>query len=112
MFESFKKNIGLSVKQTPITESEAKQLSEGMPHMAIWLCKCGAKLRIRSKIERSNEASNFYPDRGGHSRLPADLLNWNGLAEERGWITHPTAVCPACRKGLSVRDYKAMKRLA
>jgi uncharacterized CHY-type Zn-finger protein len=46
----------------------------------------------------------------GHSILPSGQLNWLGMLEERNWITTPTIVCPACKHGMTNKDYKEARR--
>jgi hypothetical protein len=75
-------------------------------HSGMTVGLCGAVLRIRSRDQRKDGPSNYVLGR------PAAELNWNGLAEERGWDPGAPVLCPACRAGLTVAAYKLMRRTA
>ena len=97
----------------PLTSDEVREL-KGFDFKREFFCsKCRARLSIRSRDERDDGPSNFshfpYPHKlAGHATLPAHLLNWKGLVEERGWKVEPV-VCPACQKGVSVREFRLGK---
>lgn len=98
-----------------LTPEQVAARGEKMIHVHEWNCGCGAKLKIRSRDPRGPEESNFqlFPEGHiyeGHSILPAHLLNWKGLAEERGWQVSPVQ-CPACQRGMTMKQYKAHKAL-
>lgn len=76
---------------------------DALKFLHTWTCSCGAALRIRCRVDRHEGPSNFvvWPvesddPKYGHSMIPAMALNWNGLAEERGWRTNPIQ-CPNCQ---------------
>lgn len=102
--------------RTLLTPQETRDAAVTFQFWREWACsRCHARLKIRTRAPREDGPSNFvmYPKGhllAGHSQVPADQLNWNGLAEEREWKTDPV-VCPACRRGLTVTDYKAQRRL-
>lgn len=100
--------------RTPLTPEEARERGSVMRHQREWECSCGAKLRIRARDSRSEGASNFVPfPKGhkyvGHSQIPTTFLSWNGMAVERGWSTDPVK-CPACVRGMPLKEYKHRKR--
>lgn len=73
-----------------------------------------ARLFIRSRADRAEGPSNYDASRQNIARpdlkqQPSEL-NWNGLAEERGWTTAPVVMCPACQVGMTVAEYKRVKR--
>lgn len=78
-----------------------------------WICGCGARLFVRSRVDRDEGASNFDPTRQDPARpdlkQQPSALNWAGLAVERGWQVDPVT-CPACQAGLTVAEYKAARR--
>ena len=89
-------------------------ISKPFQYVKVWTCRCGAELKIRAREDRSNGPSNFVAYgieslRKGHSKIKSSDLTWDGLAEERGWKTQPVE-CPACQRGLSVEEYKRLKR--
>jgi hypothetical protein len=75
---------------------------EGYAFARAWTCgTCQQQMRIRVRQDRAEGPSNYetYPPRHpkhGHSVRPSGDLNWNGLAEERGWTTNPVC-CPTCK---------------
>lgn len=80
----------------PIRKEVARELG-GFDYKSTWTCyKCLSNLRIRARVDRADGPSNFVALPNGHSKLPAHELNWNGLAEERGWLTDPPT-CPKCK---------------
>jgi hypothetical protein len=86
-----------------------------LKHVRTFVCDCNATMRIRSRDARDDGPSNFvaFPPahpRKGHAQQPSGVLNWAGLAEERGWKTDPVQ-CPACQRGMTVADYKKAKKL-
>ena len=105
-------------QKTEIAKDQVEVVSKlhKMVHRRHWICPCGAKLQIRSRDLRDDGPSNYqtYPRNhvmAGHATLPADQLNWNGLAEERGWRVEQGRVwCPACQVSLSVPEYKEQRR--
>lgn len=99
---------------TPLTPAEARGAARTFEFVRLWECRCGARLKIRAREDRSSAPSNFEPylpghKLVGHSMLPSTSLTWDGLAEERGWKTRPT-VCPACVAKLPMAAYKDAKR--
>lgn len=92
-------------------ESVEEVLGKSMRYRAKWTCTgpCALReegpncLKIRCKDDRPSGVSNFVVDRDpksprfGHATLQSHLLNWNGMAEERGWETNPV-MCPNCIK--------------
>lgn len=101
--------------RTPLTPEEARAAARRYEFVRLWECHCGARLKIRSREDRSSGPSNFDPylpghPRAGHSRLPSGALTWDGLAEERGWKTTPRTICPACAAKLPMAVYKDAKR--
>jgi len=115
-FDFLRRRIGQAPSViTPLTPDEVRTSAAKFQHVRTWRCGCGAQLRIRS-VEPRAEASNWAgdaPDRYGqrHSVVPAGLLSWEGLANERGWETTPTR-CPACQAGLPLAVFKAQRREA
>ncbi|MGH9256589.1 MAG: hypothetical protein ACRD3C_18670 [Vicinamibacterales bacterium] len=116
--------------RTPLTDTEVREMGSKFPFVRTWVCvgrgcdtrppnrglaRRPATLTIRSEIDRSRGPSNYeaypasHPTKAGHATLPSHMLNWNGLVEERGWGSNPV-LCPACTRGLSVRDYKEQRR--
>lgn len=100
--------------RVPLTPDEAREQGSKMPFRREWECACGATLKIRAEEDRQEGHSNYVPFPSGHpleghSQIRTISLNWNGLAEERGWGTDPVK-CPACRAGMSVKEYKEAKR--
>lgn len=112
---NFLKTAGSTLtKRTPLTPDEVRDVAAGMQYRAEWHCPCGANLRIRARDSRRTGPSNFvvFPEnhpRAGHSQIASSQLNWNGLAEERGWGTDPVK-CPACIQHMSVADYKRSRK--
>jgi len=92
--------------------------------MKEWICACGATLRIFADKDRGEGPSNFegvhtaksvekyniHPRYIGHSIVSSGLLNWAGLAEERGWKVEPLVECPACQKNMTVNEFKEARR--
>ena len=109
MFDLFKKTKVELKKRTPLTPDEARYAARVFQFVKDFECGCGAHLKIRTKEDRSSGPSNFQPDAQGHSKVPSGLLTWDGLAEERGWKVRPT-MCPACQRGLTVDQYKRLRR--
>lgn len=119
MFETVKNLMQrVMAKQTvPLTPEEVRIVGKEFRYGRIWRCSgrdCKAELKIKAKANRANGPSNFVPypvghKLAGHSQVPTMDLTWNGLAEERGWLTNPV-VCPACRHGLTVLEFKQAKR--
>jgi hypothetical protein len=108
-------NLFSRTTKTPIAPAEVEALKATMKYVRTFVCGCGATLRIRARDARQDGPSNFrvYPPahpRAGHSQVPAEFLNWAGLAEERGWKTSPDITCPACQAGVTMAQYKAAKR--
>ncbi len=73
-----------------------------------------ARLFIRSRTDRAEGPSNFDRTRQDVTRpetkqQPGEL-NWEGLAEERGWTTRFAVMCPACKAGMTVAEFKKAKR--
>jgi hypothetical protein len=102
-------------KQTPITPVEVETLKPSLQHVRTFVCACMATMRIRSRDARADGPSNFkaFPPahpRKGHSQVPAEYLNWAGLAAERGWETTPDVKCPACQRGMTRSQYKTARR--
>jgi hypothetical protein len=110
--------LGLTPNVQPSTLKQPNTTSSEFSYFSEWKCNCGAKLKVRSKNDRNGGSSNFtgtFPaghPKAGHSVTPTEALTWNGLAEERGWKTHPTPVCPACQRAISVTDYRAKMNVA
>lgn len=99
----------------PIRRELVDSIAAPFVFMREWVCACGARLKIRARLDRGDGPSNFLPyppghKRAGHSKLPSSDLTWNGLAAERGWKVDPEVQCPACQLGVSVADYKAQRR--
>jgi hypothetical protein len=107
-----RKKAPVAKTRTPIPPEVVQALKPSMKHRFEWTCGCGAVLAIRSREPRADGPSNFHPHptKPGHSAVSAALLNWHGLAEERGWKVHPKTVCPACQAGMSVKEYKIARR--
>lgn len=120
-------SANLRIPLTP-AEARAAAVTGGFKFVRTWHCRCGATLRLRRRTNLPDGPSNY---RGVHTvesvranRLPAALvghsvtptpdLNWNGLAEERGWRVDAQvgAECPACQVGLTVEQYKAARAKA
>ena len=102
-----------------MSRENAEAAGQGFKFVRLWTCRCGANLRIRDKKDRKGGPSNFipfppeHPRLAGHSMLPSEHLNWNGMAEERGWKMQDEGdgiTCPACLRGLTVREYKDARR--
>lgn len=75
-----------------------------------WTCTCGAKLTIRAREgeDHADGPSNFDPK--NPKQQPSEL-NWEALREERGWARDSdTITCPATQLGMTVADYKEMRR--
>lgn len=105
---------GQGIVRTPITPEEARERGDAMQYRREWQCACGTQLKIRAREPHFDGPSNFVPypvghNLAGHSQLQPRFLTWNGMAEERGWKTDPIQ-CPACQKGLSLKDYKEGRR--
>lgn len=96
--------------RTPLTPQEARETGATMQYRRQWECGCGARLSIRAKDSRRDGPSNYVASPAGHSVVPAGQLTWNGMAEERGWQTGEVIRCPACRQGMTVHEYKQMRR--
>jgi len=126
MFNFFRKSgtgATAAVQQvTPITPVEVRDLSGTMKYHVTWVCtgpKCTigkpghepkkATITIHARDERPDGPSNFVAVKGGHSKLPSSDLTWNGLIEERGWKSNPV-LCPACQRGMTIREYKEHRR--
>lgn len=105
-----------------MSQQDAQTVARTMQYSREWFCQnklpdgtvCGARLAIRAKDDREDGKSNYigvyppnHPDirKRGHSVVPTGMLNWNGMAEERGWIVEPEVKCPACQSGLLLKDY-------
>lgn len=105
---------GKGTVRVPLTPEEAREQGMKFVYRRVWECSCGAILRIRAKDSRREGPSNYEPfpenhPRAGHSQILSSQLTWNGLAEERGWLTDPIK-CPACRLGMSRAEFKEAKR--
>lgn len=123
--------------RTPLTRTEAAT-KPGFVHVRVWTCTghgCNAappgtparpaQLTLRRREDLPDWPSNFggvhtaesvrkarlHARQIGHSIVPSETLNWNGLAEERGWTTAPVR-CPACQAGVSVAEFRAARRAA
>lgn len=92
-----------------LTRELADKIARPFKFVKIWTCPCGAQLKIRAKDNRENGDSNFAVDTHGKATLEHGELNWNGLAEEKGWHVNPVK-CPACINGMTVEAYKASRR--
>lgn len=97
-------------QRVPLTKEEVVRSGKVYRFSKTWQCSCGAELKIRSKQGHNNGPSNFVEGARGHATLSPGQLTWDGLAEERGWMTTPVK-CPACRRGLSVSAYKEARRV-
>jgi hypothetical protein len=94
---------------TEVPKGSAKKF--GMRYSRIFKCACGTQMVIHAADPRDDLPSNFEGVKPtGHSNVPAHALNWKGLAEERGWKTDPKIVCPACQRGLSLAEFKRLRR--
>lgn len=102
----------------PIPPEKLESIKEGMRYSRTWVCstpvhylangsvrKSPVKLKITGIKDRENGPSNFkgvfpafYPIERfrGHSIVPSGELNWNGIAEERGWQVEPIVLCSIC----------------
>jgi hypothetical protein len=100
-------------------------IQQGLTFVKEFYCGCGNRIRITADKDRGEGPSNFegihtvqtlekyrITDQRymGHSILPSGQLNWLGMLEERNWITTPTIVCPACKHGMTNKDYKEARR--
>jgi len=95
----------------PINKELMERVIEPLKYLKVWKCSCGIELKIRARAPRSESESNWQGvNELGHSKLKSSDLNWNGLANERGWEVEPEVKCPACQRGLTIEDYKEMKR--
>jgi hypothetical protein len=99
----------------PLLPSELPEVRRSFSYAKHWRCPCGANLHIRSRDPRADGPSNFAGVKLGrlkqaHSVVPADQLNWDGLAHERGWETNPTR-CPACQHGMTCAEYRRSRSL-
>jgi hypothetical protein len=94
-----------------LTPDELRAAKKTYVYRRTWKCHCGAELTIRARHERPEGPSNFetHPSLRGHSLRPSHALTWNGLAHERGWTTSPVE-CPACQRGLTIEQYKKLRR--
>lgn len=116
LFDIFRRNRSvLATPATPLTPEELREAARTFQFRHTWTCACGATLVIRSREDRSAGPSNFkaYPPGhvlAGHATLPSGVLTWDGMAEERGWLTRPTQ-CPACQQGITVSELKTRRRL-
>ena len=95
----------------PLKPEVVEEVAKSFSYRKEWKCECGANLRIRSRADHSDKASNYttYPadhPRAGQSIVPPALLTWDGLAEERGWIVGAQTVCPACQAGMTIAEYR------
>lgn len=112
-----------------LSQQDVQEIGRSMKYSKEWFCACklhdgtvcGARLAIRADKDRDNEKSNFvgvYPPNHpdvrlrGHSIVPSGMLNWNGLAEERGWTVEPEVICPACKEGMTREEFLAERRVA
>lgn len=99
----------------PLTPEEVRHAARTFQFRRTFVCsQCKCELTIRAREDRSSGPSNYrvYPEThrsAGHSVVPSGALTWRGLAEERGWKLDPI-VCPACQEGVSVDEYKRLKR--
>ena len=104
----------LEARSVPVPPALVETAATGMRFVRAWTCACGARIQIRSRGDRSEGSPNFYPQPpghryAGHSVLPSELLTWAGMLEERGWESNPVR-CPACRRGMTVSEYKRARR--
>lgn len=95
----------------PITREVVEKFEKPFKYVREWTCGCGNNLRIRARDHREDGPSNFKKDVNGRVTLSHGELNWNGLAEEKGWNVNPVQ-CPACIAGMSTEEYKMNNRAA
>ena len=105
---------GVPAAVVPLTLTEAREAARTFGFRRLWICACGATLTIRAKEDRPEGPTNFRPyppthRSAGHTQVASTFLTWNGLAEERGWLSDPVR-CPACRVGLSREAYRQARR--
>lgn len=99
----------------PMTPTEARAAGKTFVFVRTWLCGCSATITVRARENRVSGPSNFQPSLdprlAGHATVSSLALTWNGLLEERGWLSVPVT-CPACQAGLSVPAFKAQRAAA
>ncbi len=106
-----RRTVQTGTVRIPLTPQEARDSGRAFAYQRDWVCRCGARLRIRAREDRDGGASNFesHLTRGGHATRASHELTWDGLAAERGWRTDPVT-CPACHRGMTVAAYRRFTR--
>lgn len=109
----------------PIPGTALETVQQGLVFVKEFYCGCGNRIKISADKDRGDGPSNFKGVHTvktlneykitdmiyvGHSILPSGDLNWLGMLEERNWITHPTITCPACKHGMTTKEYKEARR--
>jgi hypothetical protein len=113
----------------PLTTEQAEPMRGGFRFRRSWMCTtlvddetnpgqrrpCGATLTVSSEHDHADGPSNFVVHRfgksKGHSKLDQGELNWEGLRQERGWLRDGDSIqCPACQAGMTVPQFKEMRR--
>lgn len=104
MWNPFRSAKTVTVLSQPINKDVARTIS-GFSFRRVWTCaSCSAQIAIRARDPREDGPSNFTPQKS-HGEL-----NWNGLAVEAGWVLDPYVMCPACRRGMTIAEYKEHRK--